>query len=371
MNPATDRTHSWLHHILRQLAIVAGITLIVSTGLVIVFGQSWRPTLIYSAFISVSCALCVQGLRYGCGWLLAQRRGPDARASDWPGWPAMIFSLVAGTWIGYTLGNELANLVTGHQSAGLHNSTLRRALTIMLISLLPGFALTFYYVGRGRIEAAEARAQTLQRQAAEAQLRLLEAQLEPHMLFNTLANLRVLISLDPQRAQDMLDHLIAFLRATLSASRVGSHTLAEEFARLKDYLALMQVRMGARLRPQLDLPPELAGLTLPPLLLQPLVENAIKHGLEPHVEGGELRISATLQQDQLVLRVRDTGAGFHPGGAGTGTQFGLDQVRARLAAQYGPKARFEIGAADDAQGGTLACITLPRLLAAPAHESTP
>ncbi len=154
---------------------------------------------------------------------------------------------------------------------------MRQGLSMMLISLIPGLAATYFFVSRGRLAAALMRAETAQRQAAENQLRLLESQLEPHMLFNTLANLRVLIGMDPPRAQAMLDQLIAFLRATLSASRSGSHPLREEFARLQDYLALMKVRMGERLQPVFELPAELAELAIPPLLLQPLVENAIKH----------------------------------------------------------------------------------------------
>ena len=133
-------------------------------------------------------------------------------------------------------------------------------------------------------------------QAAEARLRLLEAQLEPHMLFNTLANLRALIGVDPQRAQTMLDHMIAYLRATLRASRADAdrpHTLQDEFARLQDYLELMAIRMGPRLQFALELPEALATQPVPPLLLQPLVENSIQHGLEPKVEGGRITVRAS------------------------------------------------------------------------------
>src|SRR5438045_747906 len=135
----------------------------------------------------------------------------------------------------------------------------------------------------------------------------------------------------------MLDRLIAFLRATLAASRNGSHSLSSEFARIGDYLELMKIRMGERLQTQLVLPPELAAEPIPPLLLQPLVENAIKHGLEPHVGGGRLVVSAERDGDALVLRVRDTGVGVRDTGvgvrdtAGDGTRFGLQQVRDRLA----------------------------------------
>jgi sensor histidine kinase YesM len=182
------------------------------------------------------------------------------------------------------------------------------------------------------------------------------------MLFNTLANLRVLIGVDAARAQAMLDHLNAYLRATLSASRALQHPLADEFARLADYLALMAVRMGPRLQVRLDLPAELARLPVPPLLLQPLVENSIKHGLEPQVDGGRIDITARRVGQQLVLDVRDTGAG--PGAAATGTDtsggFGLVQVRERLATVYGSRASLTLQAAGDAEGGTLATLRLPR-----------
>ena len=179
------------------------------------------------------------------------------------------------------------------------------------------------------------------------------------MLFNTLANLRVLIALDPPRAQAMLDRLIAFLRATLEASRSGAHPLSAEFARLADYLALMQVRMGARLEVGLDLPPALAALPVPPLLLQPLVENAIKHGLEPKVEGGRLEVSARREGGRLLLAVRDSGVGLGAAPREDGTRFGLAQVRERLATLYGPAARLTLEPAADGEGGTLATIELP------------
>ena len=181
------------------------------------------------------------------------------------------------------------------------------------------------------------------------------------MLFNTLANLRVLIGMDPARAQAMLDQLIAFLRATLNASRSSQHSLKDEFARLADYLALMQIRMGARLRPVLNLPPELAALQIPPLLLQPLVENAIKHGLEPNIDGGELRISARLEAGQLVLEVADSGVGLSatPVADGTqvGTNFGLQQIRERIATHYGAAARFDLQ--PGIAGGCFATLHLP------------
>lgn len=176
------------------------------------------------------------------------------------------------------------------------------------------------------------------------------------MLFNTLANLRALIASDPARATDMLDRLIAYLRATLAASRATMHPLQAEFDRLRDYLELMAVRMGPRLRYTLQLPPELARLHVPTLLLQPLVENSIHHGLEPRVEGGRLDVRAERRGDVLTLEVSDTGTGLGAA-AGETTGFGLAQVRERLRTAFGPQAALELIANQSA--GTRAVLTIP------------
>lgn len=188
------------------------------------------------------------------------------------------------------------------------------------------------------------------------------------MLFNTLANLRVLITLDPPRAVAMLDRLNGYLRATLAGSRATQHPLAQEFARLADYLELMAVRMGDRLRFTLDLPDDLRDVPVPPLLLQPLVENAIRHGLEPKVEGGEIRVSARRESaadgPRLVLEVADTGVGLAldagsavPPPQEDGGGFGVQQVRERLYTLYGERGTMELIAAP--AGGTRATVTFP------------
>ena len=199
--------------------------------------------------------------------------------------------------------------------------------------------------------------------ASESRLKLLETQLEPHMLFNTLANLRVLIGTDPARAQHMLDRMIAYLRATLSASRTTQHPLALEFERLRDYLELMAVRMGPRLAYSLDLPDALRDVPVPPLLLQPLVENAIRHGLEPQVEGGHITVRASTQASPqgllLVIEVQDTGAGLPATlpAPSPGQSFGLAQVRERLATLHGAAGALELIAVQPS--GTSATVTFP------------
>ncbi|MBS0318842.1 MAG: histidine kinase, partial [Proteobacteria bacterium] len=202
------------------------------------------------------------------------------------GWPAgmrglwLVLAAIAG---GYLLGTTAADAWFGWSS--WHRDLLEQRSS-WLVSLLAGGAGCYYFYNRSQQSRLHGKIEQAQRLAAEAQLKLLQAQLEPHMLFNTLANLRVLIGADPARAQQMLDHLIDYLRATLAASRAPEHALSAEFERLRDYLELMAVRMGPRLAYTLELPPELAGEPVPTLLLQPLVENSIRHGLEPKVEGG-------------------------------------------------------------------------------------
>ncbi len=349
--------------VLRQFGLVVVLALGITALLVVVFGQALKPTLIYCFFISLACSLCCQSLRYLLGWAqwtVRRRMGwPITGPYDWPGWPLMMVSLLVGSLIGYSLGVEMANFFTGFQEKGLLNTTWRRAMTGMLFSLIPGIGLTLVFLGRSRVAHAEAKAELARLQAAETQLRLLESQLEPHMLFNTLANLRVLIGMDQDRAQAMLDHLIAFLRATLSASRAERHALRDEFARLGDYLALMQVRMGSRLRFSFDLPDALADTPVPPLLLQPLAENAIKHGLEAHVGGGLLRIGARVEDATLILEVDDDGRGLDPEARpAPGGGFGTQQVRERLAVAYGPGASLDLSARPE--GGTRARIRIPQ-----------
>ena len=163
------------------------------------------------------------------------------------------------------------------------------------------------------------------------------------MLFNTLANLRVLISTDPERATVMLDHMIAYLRATLGGSRAVMHPLQLEFDRLRDYLALMTIRMGSRLRYTLDLPPELANHPVPPLLLQPLVENAVRHGVEFSPHGADVRISTQRRGDVVVIKVTNT----VPNGQGVaGHGLALRNVRERLALLHDVQSQFRSGLQD-------------------------
>jgi hypothetical protein len=320
------------------------------------------PTMAYTLSITLGCWFFIDAGRIALSMWVWRGDRDDARHGQWPGWLWMTGLLLVGTSLGYGFGVAMGNWITGYDRGA---GSWEQALGLIGIALIPAVTATYFFYSREHIAHAEAQVQAAQRQAAENQLKLLESQLEPHMLFNTLANLRVLIGIDPARAQAMLDRLIAFLRATLQASRTGSHTLADEFGRIADYLELMQIRMGPRLQTALDLPPELAGCPVPPLLLQPLVENAIKHGLEPHVGGGRLEVKARQEGGTLVITVRDTGKGL--GGTVTaGTGFGLGHVRERLATLHGERASLQIRGADDGQGGAEAVVRLPAASPSPA-----
>jgi hypothetical protein len=261
--------------------------------------------------------------------------------------PMIILVLLAApfTWFG---GSFLAFLLLGEPSR-LGHLGLNAILGFLALTAGAGLGGTFVFWSRERLAHSE-------RVAAEARLKLLQAQIEPHFLFNTLANLQALIGSDPARAQTMLGHLDAYLRATLASTRQELCTLEEEFALLRGYLEILAIRMGPRLVYALELPPALAKFKLPPMLLQPLVENAIKHGLEPKVDGGRLRVAASAEGKQLVLLVEDSGLGF--GAASTrGTGVGLLHVQERLAAVYGGAASAEIG--ENAGGGVSITLRLP------------
>jgi signal transduction histidine kinase len=356
--PAATRTRRarFLMRGLRSAVFGAVVALIISGG----FGSPFWPNLVQSVCISMACWFSIDLGRIPLARWAHRNDAPGSpeAESDWPGWPLMLVGVAIGSVIGFSVGGAAGNLILGRGFGGYFRGDWQQVLALLIGSLVPGTVITYWFYSREVIAAKEAAVQAAQRQSAEHQLKLLESQLEPHMLFNTLANLRVLIGADPKRAQAMLDQLIAFLRATLAGSRAPQHPLRAEFARLADYLALMQVRMGDRLQTRFELPEALAALPVPPLLLQPLVENCIKHGLEPAVAGGRIDMRAAREGGVLVLTVRDTGAGLATPSI-DGTKFGLVQVRERLAALYGERASLSLSNAGDAEGGTLATIRLP------------
>jgi sensor histidine kinase YesM len=197
-----------------------------------------------------------------------------------------------------------------------------------------------------------------EKQLVQAQMRMLQAQIEPHFLFNTLANIQSLIAKSPDRATLMMDNFIAYLRQSLTASRSHTGTVQQEIDLIRHYLDLIKIRMAERLDFAIDIDPALSQHALPPMLLQPLVENAIKHGLEPKEDGGRIVIRAKQMDSgaRIEFSVTDNGLGFSSNADSAGTGLGLSNLRERLKVLYDGAATIEI---TDAHPGTSVLITIP------------
>ena len=337
---------SKLRHLLQVWAFALAIATIQYAFL---HDRPYGPPLVYSLFIASITWVVID---------LGREFFPSSAETGWPQGIAGLVLVLGGIVMGYLLGTWLADSLCqyyGWYPPGAGHQDPAQFRTSILITALAGIAGSYYFYAVNKSHYLQRKMTEARQHASEARLKLLETQLEPHMLFNTLANLRALIACDPARAQVMLDHMIAYLRATLGASLAASHTLQAEFDRLRDYLELMAIRMGPRLSYTLVLPDELAPHTVPTLLLQPLVENSIKHGLEPKIEGGNVTVSARREGGSLVLDVTDTGVGLV--GATAGTGFGMAQARERLASTYGTGSAIELAAIPS--GGTRATARFP------------
>jgi two-component sensor histidine kinase len=216
---------------------------------------------------------------------------------------------------------------------------------------------------QAEVKAAEAtetaESEQLKRQVVEARMAAMQAQVEPHFLFNTLASIDHLIETDPPRASQMQKNLIALLRASMPSMREAhpsAHNLGREMAVIRPYLEILKVRMEDRLQTSINVPEGLLSAEFPSMMIQSLVENAIKHGLEPKAEGGKLDVSAEILHGKLAVTVADTGLGF--GRAETaGTGVGLANIRERLKLLYGDRASMVV--ADNSPSGTIVTLTVP------------
>jgi len=235
-----------------------------------------------------------------------------------------------------------------------------------LLFILASVIIKINYKSRLKAEVQAAQAtetaesESLKRQVIEARMAAMQAQIEPHFLFNTLASIDHLIEVDPPRASAMQKNLIALLRASMPSMREsngkGVGHLGRELAVVRPYLEILKVRMEERLQTEIDVPEGLLSADFPPMMIQGLVENAIKHGLEPKPEGGRLSVKAEIMHGKLAVTVADTGLGF--GKAPTaGTGVGLENIRERLQLLYGRKAQLAITA--NSPSGTRVTITVP------------
>ena len=288
------------------------------------------------------------------GGLAVRRWAPWQRSAFFAGVPLL------GVVIGWPMGVWLAggNLFDWfRRNEGGNLIFLAIAITLGLVTLV----IHHFFATKAKQYEAE-------RRATEAQLQLLQGQMEPHFMFNTLATVLSLMDGDAPKARQMLEAFIAYLRTSLGRLRAGDSTLGDELAMAEAYLGLMGARMGERLAFRIEVAePALRSAVLPPLLLQPLVENAIHHGLECKVDGGEVIVSANRNGDRVIIPVADNGLGAgamaarRAGSRGNGVA--LDNLRARLLSRYGLHAGLTLEL--DADTGARATVTLPFETAAP------
>jgi two-component sensor histidine kinase len=318
----------------------------------------------YPAATNLTYANCI-----GFGIYLGITASRLRRRQATPDWLDGLVGIPAGFAGGFVLATWLAGLSLAQVLQQHPQSLLIAGATALLFGVMG----TWHFHDKAVAAAAqaEARAERLgrieqQALATQAELARLQAQIEPHFLFNTLSNVVSLIDSQPAAARDMLLNLTALLRTSLARSRRESVTLAEELDLLRAYLGIMAIRMGPRLAWQIDADDNTLNAQLPPLLVQPLVENAIRHGLEPKPAGGRLTIRCTRAGDAVDIRVEDDGLSLDSGTPTTGHGLGLANIRQRLAANYGDRANLEL--TSHANGGVCARLHLPFQNHAPPHR---
>ena len=234
-------------------------------------------------------------------------------------------------------------------------------IPVGLMGLLFSGMCYFYFYSREKEALAQRELESIKREKAEqdralllSQLKQMQSQIEPHFLFNTLANISALMSQDVDKAKLMLEQLTALLRATLKSSREEHTTIDDETALLEAYLGIQQTRLGDRLSYQIEVEEGLGRTELPPMMLQPLIENAIIHGIEPKREGGEVSLQIKREQQNLQIEVRDTGVGLNHVSGHMGSGVGLSNLKQRVEALFLGKG--EVSISESAQGGV--CIRL-------------
>lgn len=285
-----------------------------------------------------------------------------AAALRWASTPQRrLAGVIAAVPLGAGAGVAVSTAILGRAGSAWVSAMAWQSL---LIGLLFGTAISALFYLRERMSQLESELKERQLREAQAeqerigaQLRMLQAQIEPHFLFNTLASVQFLTETDPPAAHRLLGHLIAYLRAALPQLRAASTTLGKELELCEPYLAILRTRIGARLSFAIDVPDELRSRPFPPNLLISLVENAVKHGIEPSADGGTITIGAHREGDRLVVDVVDTGRGIVDAPAQRGGGVGLANVRKRLAALYGPRGRFTLSPVEPR--GTRATLEIP------------
>jgi sensor histidine kinase YesM len=316
------------------LTIVFSTLIAIFLDIFAAFDSPFRVTFIISQCIGLSINLTFKLL-----FSLAYKLQPKLFYPRWllPRFFLLLSAIVLGSFVGIILSNLLV---------GEALTTDGRYSQILLLGIFFGVIIVYFFISwtqmtRMKQQFQEERLirEKYEKQVAQTQLRLLQAQIEPHFLFNTLSTVLSLLETDASTSKLMLEDLIHYLRTSLATSRKEIVTLAEEADMIRAYLMIFKVRMGERLWFTIDLPEQLKAEPFAPMLIQPLVENAIKHGLEPKVEGGQISLRFDKIDGVLKVQVSDSGLGMDEQ-AENGV--GLENIRERLGTLYGEDARLTL-----------------------------
>jgi len=275
---------------------------------------------------------------------------------------SLAFIFIIGVGSGILIGLQIGSFVLQQIFSIVLKPQDRGLLQTIIIAIAFGSAVSYFFYAKSRLRVSEEEIQqerikrlSIEKEALETNLRLLQAQIEPHFLFNTLSNVLSLIDTDPANGKSMLMDLIHYLRTSLSRTFPDPITLDQEIDMIKAYLNIQKIRMGERLHFKIELSDAVRKYPFPPMLLQPLVENALKHGLEPKMEGGAIMIKAMEEDDLIRIEVMDTGSGFssyHKTGVGIGN------VRERIKLLYGEKGRLILE--ENKPNGVRAIVEVPK-----------
>lgn len=338
----------WRPSLLRDLVYTAIWNAALATCVVMVsrflndrptsFWQDMQSSLLISNLVGFLIhGSLMAGNRLLDGWLM--RTGPVQRLSY------LVLLVAVCAMLGISLGTALLRGVNPWH----YLSDPASAVYLLRFGAVTAvFMFLIFMMGERRVArellAARQREQVASaaQLVAEVRLRALQAQIEPHFLYNTLANVLGLIDTDPAQARRMLERFIDYLRASLAASRADVSTVGTELELAAAYLDVLAVRMGARLRYRIDADATCRALPIAPMLLQPVIENAVAHGLEPKVDGGEIVVSVARKGQALLIEVTDTGAGLRDTPPKAGGGVGLSNLRARMRSMYGAAGQVQL-----------------------------
>lgn len=325
-------------------------------------------SLLINVVINTAIALMLMAIGFGRGFaanlIFSQCIGMSIYAANLAAIPLyrivtrasyQLMIVAAAVVVGAVVGTVLGAAANGFALTVFFRENARFFVQVVLIGLLFGTIVSYVFFSLARISEEKVKRLDLEKNAALTELKLLQSQMEPHFLFNTLSTVMSLMDSDPEKARRMLESFTAFLRSSLLIARSRTITLEQEMDVVKNYLSVMQVRMGSRLAFRIDVPENLRACPIPPLLVQPLVENAVKHGLEPSIEGGEVLLSAVQDSDVVRIVVSDSGRGISEMGPGSG--IGLSNIKDRLKLMYGERGRLVLE--ENSPHGVKARIEIP------------